>query len=460
LNDYVNNIRMAGGSKRSEGLGLWSTIAFAVGTMIGAGVFVLSGLVINVAGNGAVLSYVICGIIITLSGLSYASLASIFPEDGGGYLYAKRILGPFPGFLAGWGMYIFSVISSAFVLIGFGIYFDLLLGLSIDPRIFALIALVFITVLNFRGLSEAGKAELLMVATKVVILIGLVIIGIMHLKTSDITGFLTTTSGGMVTGISMVFFAYTGFQVAAMMGGEVKESSKKVPLAILASIAIVMFVYVGVILALLAAHLPSYGSQSVFDAAKVFIGPIGGTIIAVAASISTLSSSNANIVGASRITMEMAAENQFPGRYAKLRNGQPLNSILLGSFITLFFILPGNLSFILDVTNVTILFTMVLVNICAIRLCARKDLLPPGKKYFKTPFKGLLPALGAISCVVMIAFLPITTILLGAAAIFAGTVLYMLEDTKEGKLAITEIRKVLGRPLAPLNHRLKDLEKK
>jgi len=446
---------MAGSLRRSEGLGLWSTIAFAVGTMIGAGVFVLSGLVISVAGPGAILSYLICGFIIILSGLSYASLASIFPEDGGGYLYAKRILGPFPGFLAGWGMYIFSVISSAFVLIGFGIYLDLLLGWTIDPRAFALVGLVLITALNFRGLAEAGRAELIMVASKVAILIGLVLFGLFSLKGSDLNGFLSSGSGGVVTGISMVFFAYTGFQVAAMMAGEVKESSKKVPLAIMASIGIVMFIYVGVIVALLSANLPSYGSDSVFDAAKVLIGPIGGTIIAIAAIISALSSSNANIIGASRITMEMAAEQQFPGRFAKLRNGQPINSILLGSFITLFFILPGDLSFILDVTNVTILFTMVLVNVSAIMLCVRGDLIPKDRAYFKVPLKWFLPAIGAISCVVMIVFLPITTIVLGAGAILAGSILYIIEDTKEGKMAIKEIRRVLGREMSELSYEWK-----
>ncbi|MCG7843824.1 MAG: APC family permease [Methanomassiliicoccales archaeon] len=436
---------MTGSLRRSEGLGLWSTIAFAVGTMIGAGVFVLSGLVVNVAGSAAILSYIICGAIITLSGLSYASLASIFPQDGGGYLYAKRILGPFPGFLAGWGMYIFSVISSAFVLIGFGIYLDLLLGWNIDPRVFALIGLVLITALNFRGLAEAGRAELIMVATKVAILIGLVLFGLFSLKGSDLNGFLSTSSGGVFTGISMVFFAYTGFQVAAMMAGEVKESSKKVPLAIMASIGIVMFIYVGVIVALLSANLPSYGSDSVFEAAKVLIGPIGGTIIAIAAVISTLSSSNANMIGASRITMEMASEDQFPGRFAKLRKGQPINSILLGSFIMVFFILPGDLSLILDVTNVTILFTMVLVNVSAVMLCARKELIPKDRTYFEIPFKWLFPARGAVSCIVMIVFLPISTIVLGAGAILAGSVLYLIEDTKEGKMAIEEIRKLLGR---------------
>jgi amino acid transporter len=342
-------------------------------------------------------------------------------------------------------MYIFSVISSAFVLIGFGIYLDLLLGWSLDPRIFALLGLVLITALNFRGLAEAGRAELVMVASKVAILIALVLFGIFSLKGSDLNGFLSTSGGGVFTGISMVFFAYTGFQVAAMMAGEVKESSKNVPLAIMASIGIVMFIYVGVIVALLSANLPSYGSDSVFEAAKVLIGPAGGIVIAIAATISTLSSSNANIIGASRITMEMAAEKQLPGRFAILKNGQPINSILLGSLITFFFILPGDLSFILDVTNVTILFTMVLVNVSAMMLCAHRDLIPQDRSYFKVPFKWLLPALGAISCVVMIVFLPMTTILLGAGAILAGSVLYLIEDTEEGKMAIEEIRKALGR---------------
>ncbi|HNQ32970.1 MAG TPA: amino acid permease, partial [Methanoculleus sp.] len=82
-------------------MSLSAAVAFAVGNMIGAGVFVLSGLIIAIAGPSAVISYIICGLAVAFSGLSYAVLASIYPEDGGGYLYARRILGPYPGFLAG-----------------------------------------------------------------------------------------------------------------------------------------------------------------------------------------------------------------------------------------------------------------------------------------------------------------------------------------------------------------------
>jgi APA family basic amino acid/polyamine antiporter len=85
--------------RRREGLSMLTAIAFAVGTMIGAGVFVLSGLVVNLAGPGALISYAICAVLVAFSGLSYATLASIFPEDGGGYLYSEKMLGKYPGFL-------------------------------------------------------------------------------------------------------------------------------------------------------------------------------------------------------------------------------------------------------------------------------------------------------------------------------------------------------------------------
>lgn len=433
------------GTKRAEGLSMFSAIAFAVGTMIGAGVFVLSGLVVNIAGPAAILSYVIGGAIIVFSGLSYAALASIFPEDGGGYLYVKRMLGSFVGFLAGWGMYAFLMIASSFVMIGFGIYINLLLGTHFDPRILALAGLVMLTLLNLRGISEAGKAEISMVITKVAILLVLVIVGLTQILASDFSPLVPNGAGSVITGVTMVFFAYTGFQVAAMMAGEVKESSRKVPIAILISIALVMVIYVGVIVSLLAANLPSYGSESVFDAAVVFLGPLGGTVVALAATISTLSSANANIVGSSRITMEMASEEQLPGRFARLRNGQPVNSILLGAAISAIFIIWGSLDFIIDTTNVSILATMMLVNISAIIMIRRKEKVPDGKSYFRIPLGVLFPALGAGSCLLMILLLPPTIILLGSIVLLSGSVLYILEDTPMGRRAIEEIKEVLGR---------------
>jgi amino acid transporter len=430
---------------RSEGLSIFAAIAFAVGNMVGAGVFVLSGIVIGTAGPSAVLSYLFCGILVTFSGLSYSALASIYPEDGGGYLFSRRMLGPLPGFIAGWAMYISLTIASAFILLGFGIYANLLLNTAYDPRLFALAGLLMLSLLNTRGLSEAGKLETGLVLAKVVILLGLIAAGFAYISPGDFSPFFPHGTGGMLEGMTMVFFAYIGFQVVAIMGGEIKESSRNVPLATMAAIGIVAFIYIGVIIALLSVHLPSYGEKSVFDAALVIFGSSGAMIVALGAVFSTVSCANANIIGASRITMEMASERQIPANFARLYHGQPVNSILIGALLSGILILYGNLDFVVSLTNVTTLVTMALVNACAFLLARKENLVPPKKTYFRIPFGSLIPALGAISCIAMIVTLSPASLVVGCAVLSAGIILYYLEDTPEGESIRNEITRKLGR---------------
>ena len=435
---------MGDSTKRSEGLSVVTTITFAVGTMVGAGVFVLSGLVINSAGPGAIISYIACAILVSFSGLSYAVLASIFPEDGGGYLYTEKTLGKYPGFLSGWIMYIAQPIVLAFVLLSFGVYLNLLLSIAIDPRIFAAIALLLITVLNLRGIAEAGKFEVIIVVVKVSLLVVFFLFGIFYFQPTAFSPLLPNGVGGVVNGIAMVFFAYMGFQVITMMGGEVKQSSKSVPIAMLVSILVVALVYVGVIIALLVANLPSYGSQSVFDAAVILMGPIGGAVIAFTAVLSTLSSANALTAGASRIVMEMASEKQIPGRLATLRYGQPSNAILLGSAVALTFILFGSFEAILNMVNVAMLIAMVFVNVGAIVLI-RNDNLPDSKKHFRIPFGILFPLIGAATCIIISLSISLISIIIGIFLLFIGSIFYFVEDTPEGRKERIKIARELKR---------------
>lgn len=245
----------------------------------------------------------------------------------------------------------------------------------------------------------------------------------------------------------MIFFAYIGFQVVAMMGGEVKSSARSVPLATLASIGIVALIYTGVIVALLAARLPSYGGESVFDASVVYLGPAGGVVVALAALFSTLSAANANILGASRIILEMASEEQIPGRFARIRNGQPASSILLGAGLTALLILAGNLSFIVELTNVTILIAMMLVNVSAFILARRRTLVSPGKSLFAIPFGPLFPLLGAASCAAILVTLAPPVLGLGIAILLAGSIFLLIEDVPERELIVREIRLLLRRPV-------------
>ncbi len=438
---------MSDTTKRSQGLSIVTAITFAVGTMVGAGIFVLSGLVVAAAGPSALYSYLICAVIVSFSGLSYAALASIFPEDGGGYLYAEKILGKYPGFLTGWAMYISQPIVISFVLLGFGIYLNLLLGISFDPRIWAVIALILLTLLNTKGISEAGKFEVMIVFAKVAILVVLSVVALTQFQPASFSPLFPNGLGGFGQGITMVFFAFMGFQVITMLGGEVKKSSRNVPLAILASIILVTILYAGVVIALINAGLPSYGSESLFDAAEVFLGFYGGAILAFGAVLSTLSSANALNAGASRIVMEMASEKQIPGRFAKLTNGQPSNALFLGAVISMIFIIVGNLSFILDLVNVAMLISMFFVNLSAAMLFRRRERIPTTKSRFKIPLGPTFPIIGAISCAIMMLTTSIDSIVLGLVALFLGTILYSLEDTDEGRKEVESIREALGRSI-------------
>lgn len=282
-------------------------------------------------------------------------------------------------------------------------------------------------------------------AVKISILILFIIGGVIQIQRTSFEPFISHGSSGILTGITMIFFAYMGFQVVSMMGGEIKESSKTVPKATLASVGIVAVIYIGVIIAVLSANLPAHNSESVFDAAVVLLGTSGGLIVALAATISTLSAANANIIGASRIALEMASEKQIPGRFTRLKSNQPINSILLGSVITALLIIFGNLDFIINLTNAAMLSTMVLVNLSAYMLIKQEKKMPPEKNYFKMPMGTVFPTLGAVTCIVMIVNLPVTSIILGILALLFGSVIYMLEDTPEGEVVVDEIRDLLGR---------------
>jgi amino acid transporter len=188
------------GTKRSQGLSIFAAIAFAVGNMVGAGVFVLSGLMIKETGPAAILSYLFCGALVAFSGLSYAALASIYPEDGSGYLYARHILGNRLGFIAGWSMYISEIVVTSFVLLGLGIYLNLLIGVNMDHRLGAIVAIILLTLLNLRGLSEAGKIEVILVIAKVAILTLLVLAGLMHVTRSDFLPFIPQGQGAVLMG--------------------------------------------------------------------------------------------------------------------------------------------------------------------------------------------------------------------------------------------------------------------
>ena len=218
----------------SRDLGLFTITMIGVGGMIGAGVFVLTGIAAGVAGPALVLAFLLNGIVTLFTAMVYAELGSAFPEAGGGYLWVKEGLGGAQGFLAGWMSWFAHAVAGSLYALGFGRFATELWimaglpvwGLSVHQMtlgFMTLIAVLF-TAINYRGASETGLVGNIITLTKVAILVLFVIFGIAAIARTDAwvtrftTDFMPNGFVGVLIAMGLTFIAFEGYEIIAQSG--------------------------------------------------------------------------------------------------------------------------------------------------------------------------------------------------------------------------------------------------
>jgi amino acid transporter len=280
-------------------IGLVACLAFAVGTMVGGGVFTLSGTAIDEAGPAALLSYAIAGVVMLLSALSFVAVSARAQPGDSGYGPVGTILGGAWRFTVMWAFYLNGFTLLTFLLVSFGDYINQYFVSAIGVTAFALIATGAIAALNLGPADAVARTETYVVAVKIGLLLFLVAWGVSQISASDFTPFAPHGSSGVLKMSALLFTAYTGFNVVTNMAGSVTHPERTVPIAIVGSVLISALIYVGVIVAMLASGVQHFGSAGVAQAATALMGNWGGYLIAAAACLSTLSGANANLLGAS-----------------------------------------------------------------------------------------------------------------------------------------------------------------
>jgi amino acid transporter len=405
----------------NDKIGLIPCVAFAVGTMIGAGVFVLSGLAVQKAGPAALASFVLAGVLVLLSALSFGVVASRARPGESGYAYVGRALGQRWRFLASWAFYVGGIIGVAFVLQAFGTYLhDFFVG-GVSPVAWAVAAAVVLTLLNLGPADLIGRAEMALVGLKVAILLLLVGFGLAHLRSSELTPFAPHGGTSVVTTSALLFVAYLGFNVVCSMAPEVRDASRTIPRAIVISMALVAVVYLGVVVALLAAGSPSGGEAAVGRAAQGLIGHWGGVLIAVGALVSTLSAANANILGSSEIMVRLASTRDVPTVLGRMWRGHPAVSVLGGAALYVVLLLVGSAQTVVALANVAAIGAMAVINIGA--AAAQRDHRSPG---MRLPLGPVLPVLGVLTALAQLVFIPVPEILVGVGLLGVGLGIYAL----------------------------------
>ncbi len=399
----------------AQTLGLSEAMTIGVGTMIGAGIFVLPGFIIAEAGPAAVVSFLLGGVIALLNAMAAAEVATGMPKSGGGYYFISRALGPLWGAVLGWGSLFGLIFASAFYMVGFGEYVRSLVELPVG--LYAIGMTAILTGLNLVGSKAAGQLQNMIVAVLVVVLLLFLGSGTTGAEPSLLTEsrFAPFGLGAVFAGTATLFVTYAGFGEIASMAEEIRDPGRNLPKALLGSVISVTVLYCAILLIclLLRPWEQLTGATLVADLAADLMGPFGRAAILLGAVLATVSSANASIMSASRISFAMGRDsliwewmNQVHPRFRV-----PHRAVLVTGAFTIAVILIGDIELLAEAAGLLHLLLYGLMSLaCVVLRGARPAAYQP---VFRTPFFPLVPLLGALACFAVIFYMEPITILLG-----------------------------------------------
>jgi APA family basic amino acid/polyamine antiporter len=439
-----------GGLRRA--LGLWQLTAIGVGAIIGAGIFTLAGAVANgTAGPAVTLSFVIAGVASACAALSYAEFGGLIPQAGSAYTYGYAVLGEFAGWLIGWDLLLEYTAIIAVVAIGISAYFSFLaqdLGAQLPAwmlgapgtgdghlvDLFAVVLCLLMALLLTRGIRTSVRAETVLVAVKVVIVLLVIAVGVFYVRTDNLTPYLPYGFGGVVTGAATVFFAVFGYDAMSTAAEESEDARRNLPKAIVLSLAIAMVLYLAACTVLTGMQRydridPRSGFASAFRAVGL---EWFADVVAVGAIVGILTVLFSFMLGASRVWFAISRDGLLPGWFARTnRHRVPhrptwvigVVAALIAGFVPI--------RDAAELTNIGILLAFVVVSAAVIVLRYRSPELP---RTFRTPWMPFTPLLGITFSLWLITQLRPVTWLRFLVWFVLGVAVYALYGYRRSKL--------------------------
>ncbi|MCU4798901.1 amino acid permease [Halobacteria archaeon HArc-gm2] len=439
----------------AKDLGLFSALSIGIGTMIGAGIFVLPGVAAQEAGPIVVLSFVAGGVIAMVNALSVSELGTAMPKAGGGYYYINKALGPMFGSIAGMGDWMGLAFASAFYCIGFGQYLNVFLPLPEVPflnsfQVGALLAGAAFVGVNYIGAKETGGIQTVIVFVLLAILTAF---GIAGLTTFD---YATLVSEGglapfgtrkILPGTALVFVSFLGYAKIATVAEELKNPGRNLPLALIGSVALVTVMYAVLVSVMLGVvPWPDLSREAPVAQAAELAFPAGfagaaAAVMTVGALLATASSANASILASARINFAMGRDkivtnwlNEIHPRFAT-----PYRSILVTGILIIVFIggLGQDIEILAKAASVLHLIVYALMNVALIVF--READVPEYDPDFTVPLYPLTPIAGAVMSLGLIAYMDAIEIALSGAFVLVAVVWYFIyartETPRQGVLS-------------------------
>lgn len=406
-------------------LGFLELTLYGIGVILGAGIYVLIGQAIGLAGNNVWLSFVIAAIIASFTALSYAELVSLFPKSGAESVFAREAFSSkFAGFLLGWSALYTGILSVSTVALGFAGYFSFFSGFPVI--LIAISLLIVLSIINFVGIRES---TFISIAITLVEAAGLLILIFLSIPFFGKTNFFefNFNAGSLSSAMNffnpvfaataLIFFAYLGFEEIPRISEETKKAKSIVPKALIVSLIVSTIIYIIVSFSVVSIVSPKELANSSSPLALVASkagGNFFGMIISIAALVSTLGTVLVLLISNSRLLYGMADDKALPSFFAivhkKFRT--PHFAVLAVTLAAIVFVFIKEIALIASLTNFGLFLLFFAMNIAVIFLRIKK---PLSNRSFRIPFSikniPITSVLGAVfSLLMMLQFFSSATI--------------------------------------------------
>jgi APA family basic amino acid/polyamine antiporter len=470
-----------------KSLGPWSLTALGIGAVIGSGIFTLTGtaaagkvdkiesifhatvldLILHGthgvsmlgrpgAGPAITLSFVLVAIACLFAGLCYAELASMIPIAGSAYTYAYAILGEIFAWIIGWDLILEYAVSNMSVAVGFSAYLqdlgDNLFGYHLPAAIAypmfsapgqpsgvfnipALIITMLVTWVLVIGVKEGAQTNTIMVGIKI-IAIALFCLGAMNaIHTENWKPFAPNGFSGILTGASIVFFTYIGFDSVSTAAEECKNPQRDLPFGIIATLVICTILYGSVALVLtgIAKYQTLNTDSPVADALKALGYNRLRLVVTFGALIGMISSLLVYQYGQARVWFAMSRDRLLPGIFSRVHKTYqtPHISTWIAGVVVGFPAGLWDIDTFAELSNIGTLFAFVVVSAGVIVLRKKQ---PERPRSFKVPFVPLVPILSIVCCVLLMMGLPLVTWIRFVVWLTIGLLIYLVFGSKNSTL--------------------------
>ncbi len=406
--------------KMARTLGPFSIIFIGIGSLIGGGIFSLLGPAIGLVGPGLFLAMILGSAVAFLNLQMYVALGTTFPEAGGGYLWVRKGLGNFQGFLAGWLSWFAHAAACGVYALSFGYYAAALLkifgadafvgsGFLSTEKVCALVMVILFGYINWRGAKTTGQAGNYITAILLVILGFYLYFGIkqmigMPIPLANFQPFLPKGWLGILAATSFLYIAFEGSEIQVQAGEETKNPSHDIKIGLFSSWAIVSFIYALVSVVIIGATssqtgavwqvLSSFKEGAIVESARSFM-PFGMITLLFGGLLANLGALNTTIFSSSHVAFALARDKNIWSRFAQIhtKNLTPHFAVIVSVILVGFMIVFLPLFDVASAASLLFVLLFLQLNIAGILIHFKY---PHTKWYYKVPFFPFTPILATL----------------------------------------------------------------